>query len=354
MKKLMLSIVLLAGMYTAAFAQCDPGFGATPAYTGTSVSAGGVPTIEVGQTATLNASFGVGSDPACVAAAGNTPGTITMTLSFSSTYEPMSAADISGPLADLFDWVWDQASHTLIGVNNSVIPLGPPLPFTVTVTGKLLTPLEQAPKTTMNWFSETNPPTTNASILNDIAAPELNIDAALPVTLVSFSAAREGKIANLSWATTAETNSDYFEIQRSVNGTTWNRIGSVNSYGESASLKKYTFSDNSPLNGDNLYRLRMVDKDATFAFSKIVNLRFEGLGTDVSVYPNPVSDKLYLRDHAGITKVVITDMAGRTVYQAANASTGWINVKNLPASMYIISVTKADGAKSAQKILVNR
>nr|MBZ1363183.1 Ig family protein [Dyadobacter fermentans]MBZ1363278.1 Ig family protein [Dyadobacter fermentans] len=72
--------------------------------------------------------------------------------------------------------------------------------------------------------------------------------------------------ALLTWSTTEEVNSDRFEIERSLNGKGWSTIGKVRSNGESSVLRNYTYTDDSPEKGENLYRLRMVDLDGTYAF----------------------------------------------------------------------------------------
>ncbi|MBE9461416.1 T9SS type A sorting domain-containing protein [Dyadobacter subterraneus] len=350
MKKLISGAFLLIFLQTAVFAQCNPQFGAAT-YTGTSVVSG-VQTVGLNETGQLHFSFGVGSDPACNSGAGNTPGTITMTISFSNSYGPASAADISGPQASLYDWIWDPASHTLIGLNNAPIPLGAPADFTVNVKGLALTPGVVAPLTTLNWFSETNPPITNTMTGDDINSVGLNVDTALPVTLVNFAANKEGKLANLKWSTTMETNSDRFEIEHSLNGKNWNKIGTVTSNGESSSLKSYSFTDKNPADGENLYRLRMVDRDATFAYSRIISLAFDSLNADMSVYPNPATDKIILRDFSNITKVLISDMNGRTVLQSDKTASGEINVKNLPTGTYAVKIIRSDGGISTQKLAV--
>ena len=158
----------------------------------------------------------------------------------------------------------------------------------------------------------------------------------------------------LSWATTSETNSDHFEIERSLGGKEWNKIGSVDSHGESTVTRDYRFVDAQPLSGENLYRLKMVDKDQTFAYSRIQSLSFEGLSKDLSVYPNPVSDKLSLRDYKEITKVQIYDLKGQTVYQSKSVGTGEISLKNLANGMYIVKVSRAGGLESSQKIVVSK
>jgi len=176
--------------------------------------------------------------------------------------------------------------------------------------------------------------------------------AALPVTLVRFNVAKEGKTAQLSWATTEESNSDRFEIEHSLNGKEWGRIGTVASHGESNSLKNYGFADVQPANGDNLYRLKMVDKDETYAYSRIQSLKFDGVGADLSIYPNPVADQLFIRDFNQVTSVVINDLNGRAVHQSGSSADGAISVKSLSAGMYVVRITRSNGVVSSQKIVI--
>ena len=179
-----------------------------------------------------------------------------------------------------------------------------------------------------------------------------DIDAALPVKLLSFNAVKEGKTAQLNWATTEESNSDRFEIEHSLNGKDWGRIGTVASHGESRTLKNYNFADAQPANGNNLYRLKMVDKDETYAYSRIQSLKFDGVGADLSIYPNPVADQLFVRDFSQVTQVVINDLNGRAVHQSGSSADGAISVKNLSAGMYIVRITRSNGVVSSQKIVI--
>jgi len=152
-----------------------------------------------------------------------------------------------------------------------------------------------------------------------------------------------------------ETNSDRFEVEKSLNGKNWNKIGSVASNGESNSLRNYSYVDTNPSNGENLYRLRMVDKDQTFAYSRIQGVKFAGLGeSDLSVYPNPTVDVLKIRDYSQVTKVSIFDMNGRAVLESGATATGEINVRNLTSGIYLVRVSRANGLTSSQKIVVGK
>jgi hypothetical protein len=174
----------------------------------------------------------------------------------------------------------------------------------------------------------------------------------LPVTLTSFIVIKEGQSASLHWTTTMEANSDRFEIERSQNGKNWDLIGVQKSNGESTSLKNYSFSDAKPLLGENLYRLKMIDRDATYAYSRIQALTFES-GLTTSFYPNPVTEKLIIKtdDFDLVKSIKLYDATGKTVYQSAARPTREINVQNLPSGLYIIQMVNKNGSIISHKVL---
>lgn len=179
-------------------------------------------------------------------------------------------------------------------------------------------------------------------------------DVNLPVTLVSFSAVKEGHTALLSWSTSEETNSDRFEVERSQNGKSWGKIGSVESGKESNIVRNYSFNDQSPVSGQNLYRLKMVDQDGTFAYSGIRLVNMDG--KQVSFYPNPAVDYIKLNGIAtsSIKKVEILNLNGMTVYQAAAVSPEGIDVRKLIAGAYVLKIIDQNGALNTQKLVITR
>ncbi len=175
----------------------------------------------------------------------------------------------------------------------------------------------------------------------------------LPVTLTRFTAAAESRTVLLSWSTTEETNSDRFEIERSQNGKQWNRIASVASQGDSRVLVNYSHVDATPLAGQNFYRLKMVDRDGTFAYSQIRNVSFQGDG-GLAPYPNPVVDKILIRQHELVRQVDIVNTGGVKVISNQPPSAAGIDVSKLPQGIYIVSMTLFDGTISTHKIAVTR
>lgn len=197
--------------------------------------------------------------------------------------------------------------------------------------------------------------TTTGSFAPDtyVAYTFASLDTPMPVTLTSFTAQAEGKAALLRWATTEETNSDFFEIQRSTDGKSWIELGRQVSKGESNVLVNYQFTDLHPDAGTNYYRLRMVDKDATFAFSAIRPVHFEGTLKRV-IYPNPAKDRLFLNAPESIDKIRIFNASGVEVYHAAQKFASEISIANLRDGIHLVEVTTIAGSIVTEKILIQK
>jgi hypothetical protein len=125
--------------------------------------------------------------------------------------------------------------------------------------------------------------------------------APLPVEYIYFNSAFDlsNRNAKLSWATAKEWENSHFEIERSVNGTkSWEQIGKMEGRGWSDMPVVYEFVDEAlPLVGGNLlYRLKQVDFNGSFAYSKVVSLKVPSLQLTKGVwrvYPNPTNGEKF-------------------------------------------------------------
>ena len=96
---------------------------------------------------------------------------------------------------------------------------------------------------------------------------------ALPIELINFTATLNEQKNNLDWATASESNNDYFEVEKSTNGTDFeflDKVKSKSANGTSRYVLNYSTIDENPFNGYNYYRLKQVNFDGTFEYSKIV------------------------------------------------------------------------------------
>lgn len=150
------------------------------------------------------------------------------------------------------------------------------------------------------------------------------VEAPLPVTLVSFTAQRQGADGLLSWTTAAELNNAYFQLESSVDGTTFQRLGQVAGAGTSSQAHSYQFTDVALARyGTKLvyYRLRQVDTGGAAAYSPVRTIA-TALADSwlVQAYPNPSAPTTALvvlvqTEYSGEVQLTLTDAVGRLVSQ---------------------------------------
>ncbi|MEO6837609.1 MAG: T9SS type A sorting domain-containing protein, partial [Ginsengibacter sp.] len=170
------------------------------------------------------------------------------------------------------------------------------------------------------------------------------INSVLPVTLLNFTATLQSQDVKLDWSTSTEINSSHFIIQRSIDGTHFTDIGSVNAAGNSSIKKQYSYNDNEYLNAgaDILYyRLQLVDIDGKFKYSGVLSVKLNGTVTNLEVYPNPVRDQLsVLFSSANENKIAlrINDVKGRQMYYQTFISGNASNLQNINVSGFATGV----------------
>ena len=114
----------------------------------------------------------------------------------------------------------------------------------------------------------------------------------LPVKLISFSAVLKKKAGYLTWRTENELNNKYFDIERSEDGINFKKVGLVKGNGTTSITQYYQYNDELNTTVSIIYyRLKIVDFNGNFTFSKIIPLKLLGiLNEQISVYPNPFID----------------------------------------------------------------
>ena len=161
----------------------------------------------------------------------------------------------------------------------------------------------------------------------------------LPLNLLSFKAGYDAGAVKAAWITTNEVNTLNFVVERSSNGTNFITVGSVVAR-NTAGSNSYTFSDVNPLQGISYYRLKMVDKDGLYKYSKVAVVNSKQMGT-LSIYPNPVVNELTIAHSAakaGATLQILT-IDGRkitTVTVGSGTVQTSIDVSKLAAGNYML------------------
>jgi len=115
--------------------------------------------------------------------------------------------------------------------------------------------------------------------------PPFGLTGPLPVELISFTAHAKKANVTLNWVTASELNNDYFEIERSMDGRSFQKIDRVKGAGTSDITLNYNYKDIKPQKGQNYYRLKQVDFDGTFSFTKMTTAEFVGSVQVVKIIP---------------------------------------------------------------------
>lgn len=163
---------------------------------------------------------------------------------------------------------------------------------------------------------------------------------ALPVNLISFTADKLNNAVQLNWQTMSEKNFSFFEAERSNDGIIFSRLGEVPISFNNSTKKNYSYTDNSPITGTNFYRLKMVDADAKFTYSKTVALRFDGSNNALQIFPNPAKDILHVQVTGSNENAVlqIVDLTGRKLKEQRINVDGTtsvsVDINDLPKGMY--------------------
>ena len=120
-----------------------------------------------------------------------------------------------------------------------------------------------------------------------------------PVKMSSFTVKKESNDAVLRWTTVSETKNDHFDIERSVDGINFTKMGTVAGNGTTVLTKNYIYPDALANVASKIlyYRLRIVDMDGKSTFSTVVTLRLDGsiAVSSLTVYPNPFTSNIKLQ-----------------------------------------------------------
>jgi carboxypeptidase T len=134
----------------------------------------------------------------------------------------------------------------------------------------------------------------------------------LPVNFISFAGKLlQNNTVHLWWEAQTDEEHLYFEVERSPDGIRFSSLG------KSSPLPPYQFIDTNPRFGNNIYRIKQVDKDGKVTYSKTINIALEQQISAV-LYPNPVGDVLHIKLKAESSEPVvikITDLQGKEVYR---------------------------------------
>ena len=189
----------------------------------------------------------------------------------------------------------------------------------------------------------------------------------IPLELIAFDAVEKDNAAYLTWQTASEINFSHFEVERSADAHNWTFVSTVKGqkdvqkdvYTEGA----YFLNDDKAFAQSNvvLYRLKMVDNDGSFKYSKVVSVQQQRTGdfSRLKLYPNPVQNALNLiidAPNAAIQTVDIIDVVGKVwQHKTVNLQKGEnqevMNVAALPTGVYFLQMVDNKGIREVTRFI---
>ena len=186
-------------------------------------------------------------------------------------------------------------------------------------------------------------------------------DLILPVELASFTAKIINDNVELNWETKTETNNRGFEIERYNNQ--WNKIGFVNGHGTTTEASNYTFRDKNVFGNLLRYRLKQIDYDGSYTYSKIIEIKLKII-EDYKLcqnYPNPFNPATsisYTMPEDGFVELKIYNSLGQEIETLINKrmyagihQVIW-NAQNVPSGVYIYKMTVNNFSQMNKMVLL--
>lgn len=237
----------------------------------------------------------------------------------------------------------DLSGATLTITDND--PATPPGVYTILTTSS---------GTFSNSFATVNKPVNFDNPVVSGNTVTINKAYTLPVIWGDLSVKKAEGGVQVNWQTMQESNTSYFGVERAPEGGAYATIGKVTAAGNSSLPISYSFTDVSPVKGGkSSYRLKQVDLDGRFVYSKVLPLELPAeVSAYVNIYPVPFVSTLNINVFADNIDAGITDVSGRRIKFLSRLSAGLhvIPTGDLQAGTYTITLYKAGKAIASQQI----
>ena len=183
-----------------------------------------------------------------------------------------------------------------------------------------------------------------------------------PVEWLSVSAEMKESAGQIQWETTNEINADYYQIERQQKGSgIFETLGKIQASNTPEKVHSYRFTDQHVgqfgVGQEVIYRIKQVDKDGKFEYSKSVQLITGQQDISINLFPNPASDVLNIEISRleAFQKLQILNMEGKSVWNksisAGDSNPVRVDVSSWPGGKYILSL-KGNGSVVTKNLIV--
>ncbi len=166
---------------------------------------------------------------------------------------------------------------------------------------------------------------------------------ALPVNITNLKAYQKNTGIQVDWNSQNEQNLNSYEVEKSKSGLNFIKVGTVVASG----LTSYHWYDANPVNGNNYYRIKIVEKDGSFNYTQVVNIKIGSIKNTFSIVGNPIKNKTITLQMENVTKGNYSikmynnlgqSVATNTINHAGGSATETIFIGNVAAGTYQLSI----------------
>ena len=157
----------------------------------------------------------------------------------------------------------------------------------------------------------------------------------LPVSFTSIRAIQKGANVEVEWNVGTEDQLQHYILERSFDGRLFTEMATIVTTGQ----HRYSWSDVKPQEGGNYYRIRAVDRDASFKYSAVASVNIGKGPKGIAVYPTVVRGRQFSLQitnmPAGSYKLNVHNSSGQIIFTRTINHTGGSATQtvNVPAAL---------------------
>lgn len=140
-----------------------------------------------------------------------------------------------------------------------------------------------------------------------------------PIELLSFKVSKKSDKIMVEWSTAAEINNDFFNVERSIDGNSWETLTYINGAGNANYVINYSYTDKNPIEGVSYYRLKQTDYDGQYEYFAPAEVNFSSFVSNtkiIKVLPSAQNMEVWFHNQDPNAVMTVADMQGRILYSS--------------------------------------
>ena len=185
-----------------------------------------------------------------------------------------------------------------------------------------------------------------------------------PITINSISAIRNrDRTVAVTWVTEKEIGTRQYELERSIDGTTFSTIEITSTTANNGERNVYDLIDWNALNTAAFYRIKAISLTGKPHYSAIVKVDLVKVAAPIGVFPNPVAGRMvnvhFTHQAEGEYKLVLFNKLGQAVWSTTVTVDSNVDVRtfqlgqNISAGSYQLTILAPGNNKSVQQLIIN-